>query len=476
MESDEHGEVKMNIDTLFDKDMFTRKILYAWLLWVLILIFWFFQNELLPLGYDHGVYKHLINVLSMDQGITQLPEYLKYQFEPFSWVFFYSTTTFVGKDLFFSWGYLSVFLLIWISLFLLWKNKKTYTIGSYLGLFLFLFSSIQYLNLWWWFWKQMFAVLFFILFLRYKNKKIISWIFLAACIALHRLTWFVAIVYLVIDLFFSRKRNIHNLGPIFVWFLFGFIPYITSFNEQILPSITGIIHRTKNQFFISHPYWTGFSPVDFWWYLAPILFMSVFWYILFFYQKQGIKRYPYLFMVLFLIVLVSIRFMAYTRLWSFLDLFIIILLTKNLYHLFQKKWIYIFLLIQCITWFTFASKWHTPFISVQENKIIKNLIQNMPEKATPVALSASTMSMMTGHTAREIYSTRQWVSGKIWTKTEKNLMKSNKDALCKSLSKLPWEPFIYIGSYENFWSINENPCIRKVVEWENGSRLFLYLK
>gem|GEM_PF-3137817 len=32
MESDEHGEVKMNIDTLFDKDMFTRKILYAWLL------------------------------------------------------------------------------------------------------------------------------------------------------------------------------------------------------------------------------------------------------------------------------------------------------------------------------------------------------------------------------------------------------------------------------------------------------------
>gem|GEM_PF-1276169 len=56
----------------------------------------------------------------------------------------------------------------------------------------------------------MFATLFLILFLRYQKKIPIALILLTACISLHRLTGFIAILYILITFvihFFEKKKS-----------------------------------------------------------------------------------------------------------------------------------------------------------------------------------------------------------------------------------------------------------------------------
>jgi len=81
--------------------MITRKIISIFLLGVSLMIFWYIQNGGLPLGYDHGAYKHLINLLSENNNLEGLPRYMKHQFEPFAGTFFYSLTAFTGQEVFF---------------------------------------------------------------------------------------------------------------------------------------------------------------------------------------------------------------------------------------------------------------------------------------------------------------------------------------------------------------------------------------
>ncbi|MCB9806817.1 hypothetical protein H6768_02855 [Candidatus Peribacteria bacterium] len=114
------------------------------------------------------------------------------------------------------------------------------------------------------------------------------------------------------------------------------------------------------------------------------------------YSKKDINlRNPYLATALFLTIFVAFRCIAHTRMGSFLDIFIIIVISKLFYSSIQRKWIYIFLLVQLITWALFTNHWHKPVLTAQEHKNISELFRDIPSSVVPVALSGNTMSLMT---------------------------------------------------------------------------------
>ncbi len=458
--------------------MITKKIFSIFLLGVSLLVFWYIQNGGLPLGYDHGAYKHIINLLWENQNLQDLPKYLKHQFEPFSGTFFYSLTAFTGQEVFFWWGYLGIFILTWVSLFLLGKKKRKYTVWSYLWLFLFFFSAIQYINLWWAFGKQMFATFFLILLIRYYRNSIIAFILMAACLSLHRLTGFVAISYFLFTYLFSQKRNLKHYYALLIGLWVAAFSYFVLFYEQVFPLIRNIITNPQNQVFIQWKYGTGFSGRELFFYLVPVLLM-VFLGLVQSMWGRGIREFlkkPHTVSALLIGLIVVFRSIAHTRLWTFLDLFLIIIITRSLYHLFDRKWIYVFIITQCVVWGVFVNKWHTPFIDQTEYKIIRDVTRDMPRDVTLVTLSWAYMSWLTGYTHREIYSPHQWIWQMLWTSLERKNMKYIPNKLCNNLSKLPWNVVIYIGARENYSSLKDNPCITEVQKWQNGSRLFLHLR
>lgn len=456
--------------------MLTKKILLIWFLWVSLVTYWYIQNSGLPLGYDHGAYKHLVNLLAVNSDVGDLPQYLQYQFEPFSGTFFYHLTTWVGQEALFGWWYLGIFILTSLAVFLLWKKKKRYTLWSYLGLFLFLFSSIQYMNLWWAFGKQMFATFFLILLMRYHRKSFIAFLLIVACISLHRLTGFVALSYFSIYYLISEKKNIKQYMVIILGVFVGFLSYLALFYEQVLPYIRNFITSPEKQIFIQGKYGTGFSWSDLLFYLVPVLLMVILWSISLISQKntKNLLRLPAVAFTLLLAIFVVFRFIAHTRFGTFLDLFLIITITRYLYPFFHRKWIYIFLIIQCAVWWTFVHRWHTPFIDQTEYQIIQDITHEMPQNISLVTLSWAYMSWITGYTNREIYSPRQWIWQDIWSPLERKNMRYNPEVLCTTLSKLTWNVILYIWAHEQYSSPINNTCIKEVKKWENGTRLFLY--
>lgn len=458
--------------------MFTKKILLVWFLWLSLLVFWYTQNSGLPLGYDHGSYKHFINLLAENPDTEQIPKYLKHQFEPFSGKFLYSITSFTGKEVFFGWWYLAIFALTSVALFLLGKKKKRYTVGSYLGLALFLFSSVQYMNLWWAFGKQMFAIFFLLLLMRYQNKKMLAFFFIASCIALHRLTGIVALLYFLVSWILSKKRDIRLFSSLLLGVLVAVITYSAFFYEQVFPFLKQIFMNPDKQFFLEKKYGTGFDTLELLYYLTPVLLMTILGYIKMFSQGKVVPllKRPYVITWVLLFLLVLSRSIAYTRLGSFVDLFLIIAITRSLYTVFDKKWICIFFVAQVVTWGIFVNKWHTPFIDRIEHGIIQDMTRKMPESVHLVTLSWSYMSWITGYTNREIYSTYQWVGQDIWTSLERQNMKNNKEKLCTALWKLPRNVVVYIWARERYKSTENNPCLIQIKRWTQGTRLFLYLR
>lgn len=458
--------------------MFTKKIIFLWSLWVGIMIFWYIQNRWLALGYDHGAYKHFIDLLSSTQDIRQLPVYLQHQFEPFSGTFFYVLSEFIGTDVLFGWWYLGIFITLSGALFLLGKRDNKYTVGSYLGLFLFFFSVLQYTNFWWAFGKQMFATLFLILLMRYHKNSAIALILSIACIWLHRLTGFVAILFLVFSLLVSDRKNRPKDICVTLWaVILGAVSYLDTFSYQVLPFLFAITRHSIDLVWMSGSYGTGLRDRDFWFYLTPMVLMTFLGCVKYCTHKnvRYLIKNPHFLLLMTISLMVIFRCIAHTRLWSFLDLFLIIFLTKTLYGSIQKKWISLFLALQMIIWWIFVSRWHTPFIDETEYQIIENVTRDLPENVTLVTLTGAYMSWMSGFTQSEIYSLYQWVSSSIWPSEEKNLMKYKKGLLCKNLNYLPGNVFVYVWAREKFTSTVNNRCLQEVIKWPNNARLLRYV-
>jgi ABC-type siderophore export system fused ATPase/permease subunit len=112
------------------------------------------------------------------------------------------------------------------------------------------------MNLWWAFGKQMFATFFFILLMRYYKNAFIAFLLITGCIALHRLTGFLALLYFIISYFISQKKNIKEYLPIFLGACVAFISYATLFYEQVFPYIKSFITQPKKQVFLDGKYGT----------------------------------------------------------------------------------------------------------------------------------------------------------------------------------------------------------------------------
>lgn len=430
--------------------MFTKKIIFLWSLWVGMMIFWYIQNHWLALGYDHGAYKHFIDLLSSAHDIRQLPEYLQHQFEPFSGTFFYVLSEFIGTDVLFGWWYLGIFIALSGALFLLGKKGNKYTLGSYLGLFLFFFSVLQYTNLWWSFGKQMFATFFLILLMRYHKNAAIALILSVACIWLHRLTGFVAILFLIFSLLVADKKNKPKDICVTLWaVILGITCYIDTFSYQVLPFLSNITWHITKFIWMSGSYGTGLWNKEFWFYLTPMVLMTLLGCVRYCAHKniKKLLKKPHVLLLIIVSFMVIFRCIAHTRLWSFLELFLIILLVKTLYGSIQKKWLSLFVVLQIIIWWIFANRWHTPFIDTAEYSIIKNVTQDLPKDVTLVTLTGAYMSWVSGFTQSEIYSLYQWVSSSVWSSEEKSSC-NTKRACCVEIWATFQEMFLSMSERE----------------------------
>lgn len=455
--------------------MKTRYLFSVILLWATFLIWCYMGNNGLPLGFDHGAYKHYLSLIK-NMSIWELPSYLQYQFEPFSGIFFSTLSLYIWEEFLFSWGYLWASFILCISLFILWKKSKKYTIWSYLWALLFLFSTVQYVNLWWSFGKQIFTTFFLLLIIRYHKNMGVLICLLSACIWLHRLTGFIALLYLLCLFIFQKKYTKNYWFSVLISVALGIMTYLWLFYQQILSYLNNILSNFDSGLCFLGKYWTGFSPWEFWIRISPVFVLLIYWIILKF-RNDGWdknKKNPELLLVIILTLIVSMRCIAHTRMWSFLDLSIIILITKNLYPYLQKKWVYLVLLVQIAIWWTTVYTYHTPYIGKEEHEIIKSFTKNIPKDVTLVTLSGAYMSWISGYMDSEIYSLYQWVSSDVWTEEMKYSMRNEPDILCENLSHLSGKVVLFRWKNDRFSSLENNHCLIQIMDWWNGSSLWLY--
>jgi uncharacterized membrane protein len=117
----------------------------------------------------------------------------------------------------------------------------------------------------------MFATFFLLILIRFYRKTTIGIILLTACISLHRLTGFVAIMYIIFDSIFNQRcKSKMILCAVF----FGLITYIPTIQIQILP----FINQSMNGDFIllEGKYGTGFNKPIFWTYTLPLCVLVFF--------------------------------------------------------------------------------------------------------------------------------------------------------------------------------------------------------
>jgi hypothetical protein len=425
-----------------------------------------FQNQGIPLGYDHGAYRHFVNILEKTQDIEKIPLYLQYQFEPFSGTFFYILLTYLGPENVFSWGYYWLYIMIWMSFLLLWKRSHKYTLWSYVAFFLFIFSVLQYTNFWWSFGKQLFATLFLILFIRYYSlkKTFIYTILFTACIALHRITGFIAIMY-VLSWYFLQKNKINKILLLGLWL--GIVSYIQTIEIQIMPLLKSIF--IEKYIFVHGKYGTGFDRWIFFIYILPVLILS----FSTIYKKSIKNLYQILFICWFLWVIVITQSIAYSRIQTFVEIFLIILISQIPYRSINKKILIVVIIIHMSFWFAVVQKWHTPDISYAEHEILKDFIKNTPEDATIVTLDAGYMSMMMGLTSKEIYNPDYWIWTEIFIQSDSKKIRTQPQIFCKNLFFLWKKIFVYKWINDISPSLYHNACLQEIKSW-GDAKLFLY--
>lgn len=103
-------------------------------------------------------------------------------------------------------------------------------------------------------------------------------------------------------------------------------------------------------------------------------------------------------------LMVFFRSIAHSRLQSFFDLFLILIMTKFLFEYIKIKWLVVLVIIQAILWLSFASRWHEPYISRYENTIIKNITKDIPEEIKMFSFTPGYNSWLKRYMTAEIYS------------------------------------------------------------------------
>jgi|GEM_PF-1284593 len=141
--------------------------------------------------------------------------------------------------------------------------------------------------------------------------------------------------------------------------------------------------------------------------------------------------------------MVFLKSIAHSRIQTFMDLFLIIAITKVFFQYIGTKWIFVLMIIQVCLWSQFAYTWHKPYISLDENSRIKNMVHSIPDNVKIVTLSPAYNSYLSKYTAREIYAPGHGISQKIWGKSYKK-MRYEKNTLCENLQQLSGNIFVYV--------------------------------
>lgn len=458
--------------------MIKKILLIGWFLIVAVLVLNVLNNQGMPLGFDHGPYKYFIWLYESHNGrMSELSQTLQGQFEPFSGTFFFYLKTAASDHFLFTWLYLGAHIFISILFFVLWKNNRKYSLWWLIGWLLFLISSVQYGNYAGALWKQIFATVFLLLSIRYQKKIFLQSIFLLACISLHRLTGFVAILFSLFELL-SAKKNISSVKKMaFVSVIsLAIIAYIPSFRSQVLPYLLSLTSHINENIFIQGRYGAGFSAKNFWFLETPLILIILLW-ITQTHKKNytSLIKNPYVLTFGVVAFFVIFRGIAHSRFQSFFDLFLLLIFVQHASVYISKKWIYILLIIQTVLWFWIFSHDHSSPIDYQESIIIKGIVKNIPENAQLFSLSSGYRALMTGYGHRDFRDEdRKYLS--IATKNDRIQLSKDKQFLCDRLWKVENEVFLYRGAKEKVLSPINNPCLRVIKTWDNGAQFMHYSK
>lgn len=446
-------------------------ILTIFSIWFFLSLFLLWENHTMPLGYDHGAYRKLIDTMYAGTEYYSLRSYLQSQFEPFSWVLFYLIRSAVPTSYILTWFYAAIYLGMALWFLFLWKNQNKYTLTSYLGFSLVFFSVVQYKVMWWGFGKELIATFFLLWAMRYNKKILIATIFLSASIALHRLTWFVGLAFFIILLFDKNKVTQKYKWILILSLFLGAFTYFWTWKKHILPFMWW---KLQNYIFLKWPYGTLFSEREFWAYESFFLLCGIYGAWKLYFQKR--KKYISTWRVgLFLLMgfMVITRSIAHTRLGAFFDMALILLLAQTLPQVFSKKILISIVGIQALIWGYHFHLYHKPGISETELRKIEFLMHYIPKEAKIFSLNPIYMPWLQG-------SSREILDPSIARNTKKQgypltSIMQNKELLCHFMKKSPPNTYLFVGEKERFYpSIQDNWCLNEVIYISAKSRVFIF--
>lgn len=443
-----------------------KYIFFLWIITVGILTLYILGNNLTPLGYDHGAYRHYIGLI---ETYGQAHE-MTVQFESFFGAFVRVLTVAIPSDIILSWWYLMVYIAISMCVFILGKSKNTYTLASYVGGVLALISIVQYRVFWLWLGKEMFATIFLLLSIRYYKKTSVYIIFTAVCIALHRLTGIFAVAFAV-TIFVTDKRIWGEKMYILISIVLGIVCYIPALKIHVLPLISW---NLTQHILIPGRSGTLFLEKIFW-FAESILLLGGVIFTYFYYKKSRkyiYKNKKYYFFLITALLLI-LRISGYTRIWAFFDIFLIIYIAQMAVFVTNKKYILWVIALQSTLWLWYAYQNHTPTISVDELSAIEHIKENMTESKYLINFSESYKSWILGYSGLSIESL-YWVKIKRITQKEKIQMKNNHEEFCSLLNWKSKTVYIFMGRVEKSTFPEKATCIREVKTFANWAKLFIY--
>ncbi len=453
-----------------------KVLLTIWTIWIGVIISLFIKNNNIPFWFDQNFYQHLVNLIEIWRNYQNLPVYLQYH-EPFSGIFFWTLLkgTNIDSNIFFSWWYLCIYAAIWGAMFLFWKKKKYYTLGSYIGFSLCFFSVFYYSSFWWWLGKQMFATFFLILLFRYYKNVFLTVLFWVVIISLHRLTWVVWILFL--GIIFLQSKEISLKKGIFLaigaWIVSYLIAKTTSY--QLLPFFSLDI---KKYIGFTGSYGTGFDWLEAFFKTLPLIIL----FTLSIYQNRrynkNILKNPLFILTIIIGIILALRGIAHTRLWPFLYTLLLGMIVQIAWikWVINTKILFWVMLINIFFWWIWLENRKETFVDKEELNIIQEIATSIPDDVSLVTTTWAYMWWIMRYTEKEVYSPQYGIWTSIWKWEERKSMLKNKEGFCDALSELPWVVFVYKGRKE-FYSVDRgNPCLVQTMVWKNGSQLLRYEK
>lgn len=462
--------------------MHTKYIFLLWIVTLWTIIMYIILGWYIPFWFDHGIYRHLVQVVAENKNIFDSPLYLRQQYEPFSGVVFYVLWTYTHSEYLYSFWYIILYWLIGLSVCFIGKKNNTYTLWSAVWFSLFIVSMHQYHNFYLGFWKQMIATLTLLLFIKYQKKTVLSIVFIITTISLHRLTWFICITYILFN-YFSQKdeQYIRRRYLLYcVWILWWILPYMHY--DFFMPLIGPLLKDSVSDYFFHNKYGSGRNNHVFFSHMIPLILITIYAVSMLIKKNlwsnsvMKIIKNPIILLIIFLVIFVFLRWEGHTRIRTFLDLFIIICFAGYLYRHISIYIIYWLLLFYGIYFVDYFIKNNHPYFSREDHTIMREIGKSIQDDESLFVFGRDYFGSISAHTHREAFTPNQGVKIKDWRPEEKNKIYYDSEALCSVLSDLPWKVSVFVWKNNHIYtSTIWNNCLELKKEFLNKMKLYDYV-